>query len=173
MVKAGLDEYSEAHEPEEDHVYVWSANMRCNLGVWLNTTAGEIYGPEDVETTDGLDICKKKSSELCFVQFYEVVNEYDRTVNNVESILACSRPHWHQTWAKDEIPSTGKSYGLVPVDSLLGIVLVTKVYEYIDNFSISKSRRNEIGALSGPQGSWTSKICDMNHNYIYRSDMYD
>lgn len=73
-METGLNEFSKAKELQEDHVYVRFVKAHCHLRACFNTPAGDIHGPKETAITEELDICKKKSLELCNLPFYKVLN---------------------------------------------------------------------------------------------------
>lgn len=94
MVEASLDEYSKDDEPVKDHMYIWFAKVLCFLRVCLNTPAGGIHGPKGAAIIEGLEICKRKFLELCFVFFFAFLCRKDLTIDQNDSALDCARLQW-------------------------------------------------------------------------------
>lgn len=73
-----------------------------------------------------------KRLELCFVQFYEVLNEKSLTVDQIDSTPDFTKLQYYQTRRKEGVESTRNVNDSVTVRSLLIIVHIVEMNENID-----------------------------------------
>lgn len=120
-----------------------------------------------------LNISRLRRMELCFVQFFEVLDKDYLSIDQVDSALDCIQPQWQQSKDAGWRTKTGNVYGLVPVDSLREMVHIIGSDEFIEKLSRSTLCQKEISNLAGPERGGTSHIFYVNHYFVYRSDIYD
>ena len=107
----------------------------------------------------------KLEQELVFVEYYDVLSNKDIKLDGIDKTLNCIRVRWQRSEGELGKSSSGKQYGLSPVDSIRGIVHVVPEDMAIPKLSLSVSRRKEYEMLRCGEDGWESRIYYVNRFY--------
>lgn len=165
-------ESDERHEgfPTDKYLSVWFGKALTFVRLPPVTRNGmgketdrDRYSALDTETT-----CR----EFCFLQFYEVLGEEKLSVDEMDSTLKCIRLRWHRTQGNN-IYSSGKEFGLVPVECIKGKVHVVRADFAMPIIGNHVRKKKEVESLRDGEDGWASHIFYLNRFYHGEGEVYD
>ena len=96
--------------------------------------------------------------EHVFVQFYEVIDSNDVRVDGIDSSLNCIRLKWQRTEGEEGTLSCSKQFGLIPIDSVRGLVHIVRADAAMGLISDTVARKKEMADVGGGESGWPSEM---------------
>ena len=101
-----------------------------------------------------------------FVQDYDVVNEDEVPIDEIDKQLNCIRLKW--AWSYNEIEESvdcGKQYGLCHIDSILGVTHLVPAFEILRGLNNNSTYKTAVEKNIGPQDRWEGQLFYVNRYY--------
>ena len=111
--------------------------------------------------------------ELIFLQYYDVLSNEALKVDGIDKSLNCIRLRWQRTEGDFGKSTSGKQYGLSPIDSIRGMVHVVSADMAISKLATSVNRRKEYDRLRCDEDEWPSNIYYVNRFYRRKCEEYE
>lgn len=111
--------------------------------------------------------------ELCFVQFFEILDDKYSKTKLFDSAFHCIGLHWQESKITDRTIAIGKVYALVPVGSLGEKIPPVSTVAFIEIFSGSDLDGDKTSKLVGIEGRWALYIFYLHQYYVAGGEKYD
>lgn len=108
---------------------------------------------------NGCQICNiQRSNELCFIQYYQVLEDNHLKIDAIDRALECVQLRWDRTEGKPGELAAAKQFGLVPVGSLCGCFQPVRIYFHLPLLAESVKRRKRYDELQKGEKGWSSHL---------------
>lgn len=162
-----------------------ASSARCstkNISVWFAQVLMFLRMVRDDEGTRKCQLHKRRScpvchhhaeDEWCFVRYYQVLDSTLLPLDGVDEVLRCHRLRWHRDGGVVGELSAAPEYGLVPADSIRGIVHVVRADFPLPCLASSDERRSNCDKIREGEEGMMSKLFYINRFYKCRGEEYD
>lgn len=114
-----------------------------------------------------------ETREYCFLQYYEVLNGYDLSIDAVDNYLNCIRLPWHRKAGEAERYTSGIEYSIVPLDSIRGSVYIVSAEFGLSSIADDKKRKVEYDKLLNGEDGWVTEFFYVNRFHLSAGERYD
>ena len=155
---------------EDGYMRIWFAKVLSFLRIHTNLDGG----PCENHNRRHCPECKEGSEqELCFVQFYDVLSEEKLPIDGIDKNLGCLRLHWQRHEGTMGSTCSSKQYGLMPIDSIRGLVNIVPADVEMGLLHKSKLRTMCYDKLRSDEKGWASDLFYVNRFCRPPGELYE
>lgn len=147
---------SEGVDCPEGYMVIWFAKVLAFMRIKSEIEGSSMFSEE----------------EHVFVQFYKVIGSNDVRVDGIDSSLNCIRLKWQRTEGEEGTLSCSKQFGLIPIDSVGGLVHIVRADAAMSLISDTVARKKEMADVGGGESGWPSEMFYVNRFYRPKGDIY-
>ena len=146
-------------------VSVWFGKIICFLRVRKPSKESKECDRHQRRSCPACD--NDTSKEICFLQWYELISTDMLPLDDFDKTLNCIRLRWQRNEGIVDKLQPSKEYGLVPVESIRGVVHVVRKDPFLSSLCTGDPRRRACEKLLGDSEDWLSEQFFVNRFMTY------